>query len=200
MGPHIKNTPLTTNSGGGLGTEGACPHPHSRSQTRERGHTETLHYYQQLPPKGLSRGRLGLPYTRHQPGGRCTLAPPSANPENVEPEAGGNKTADKWAIETFIAARSDSTVTNLLAQGASEVSSCQQECFSLEPPDNLAHFFSLTEHFSASFTNAWNWRGKRWEHSLHQSLAEHMAGQQDTQRECGSKESPSNYLSHPTQL
>ncbi|MPC64779.1 hypothetical protein E2C01_058900 [Portunus trituberculatus] len=69
---------------------------------------------------------------------------------------GGNKTADNWPIEAFIAARSASTVTNLLAQGASEASSCQQERFSLEPPDDLACFFSLAERFSASFTYTWN--------------------------------------------
>ncbi|MPC97410.1 hypothetical protein E2C01_092725 [Portunus trituberculatus] len=36
-----KLTPPTTNSGAGLGTEGACLLTHSQSQTRERGHTET---------------------------------------------------------------------------------------------------------------------------------------------------------------
>ncbi|MPC57840.1 hypothetical protein E2C01_051829 [Portunus trituberculatus] len=89
--------------------------------------------------------------------------------------------------------------TNLLAQGASKAGSCQRERFSLKPPD-LARLFSLAEHFSATFTYAWNWRRERWEHSLHRSSAEHMAGRQDTQRECGSKASPRKHLLHPTQL
>ncbi|MPC18793.1 hypothetical protein E2C01_011687 [Portunus trituberculatus] len=53
-------------------------------------------------------------------GGRCTLAPTSANPETTEPEARANKTTDNWPIEAFRAVRSASTVTNLLAQGVSE--------------------------------------------------------------------------------
>ncbi|MPC55719.1 hypothetical protein E2C01_049663 [Portunus trituberculatus] len=107
---------------------GSLPPTHSRSQTREK---------------------LGPPYTNL--GGGRTLAPPSANPENVEPEARGNKTTDNWPTEAFIAARSASTATNLLAQGASETGSCWRERFALEQPDDLVRFFSLAERFSASF-------------------------------------------------
>ncbi|MPC49936.1 hypothetical protein E2C01_043750 [Portunus trituberculatus] len=113
---------------------------------------------------------------------------------------GATRSLTTEAIEAFIVARSDSTVTNLLAQGVSEPGSCQRERFSLEPPGSLVCFFSLAERFSASFTYAWNWRRDRWENSLHWSLAKHMAGRQDIQRECGSKASPGNHLLHPAQL
>ncbi|MPC29425.1 hypothetical protein E2C01_022655 [Portunus trituberculatus] len=195
-----KLTPPTANSRAGLETEGDCLPP---TPGAKPGRGDTLRLTPLQPAatlQGLSRGGNRGPFTPSTNlGGGRTLAPPSANPENVELEARGNKTADNWAIEAFIVARSDSTATNLLAQGASEASFCRREHFSLEPPDDFAHF-SLAERFSASFTNTWNLRRERWEHSLHQSSAEHMAGQQDTQWECGSKALPGNHLLHPTHL
>ncbi|MPC41478.1 hypothetical protein E2C01_035071 [Portunus trituberculatus] len=154
-----KLTLLTTNSGAGLRTEGPCP-PLTPGAKPGRG--DTLRLAPLLPEATTKepepRGDRGSSTSGTNLGEGRTLAPPSANPENAEPEARGNKTADNWPIETFIAARSDSTATNLLAQGASEAGSSRRECFSLEPPYDLAHFFSLAECFSASFTYAWNWR------------------------------------------
>ncbi|MPC69233.1 hypothetical protein E2C01_063450 [Portunus trituberculatus] len=162
----------------------------------------------QLQVRTWNRGSLSPLTPGAKPGRRDTLrlAPllPAATTEGPEPggdqgpltqgtNLGGGRTLAPPA-------RSDSTATNLLAQWASEAGSYQQECFSLELPDDLARFFSLAECFSASFTNAWNWRRERWEHSLHQSAAKHMVGRQDTQQECGSKASPGNHFLHPTQL
>ncbi|MPC48384.1 hypothetical protein E2C01_042155 [Portunus trituberculatus] len=126
-----KLTPQTANSGAGLRTEGACP-PLTPGAKPGRGDIPRLTPL--LPAATTEGSELGGDWCTTTPctnlRGRRILALPSANPENAEPEARGSKTADNWPIEAFIAARSASTATNLLAEEASEASSCRRECFS----------------------------------------------------------------------
>ncbi|MPC46073.1 hypothetical protein E2C01_039782 [Portunus trituberculatus] len=90
-----KLIPPTTNSGAGLGTEGACP-PLTPGAKPGRG--DTLRLAPLLPAATTEGPELGGERDPPTPGTNVgcglTLAPLSANSENAEPEARADKTAD----------------------------------------------------------------------------------------------------------
>ncbi|MPC25030.1 hypothetical protein E2C01_018127 [Portunus trituberculatus] len=163
---HVLTPPSPENSVEGPGAAGEGT-PLVTSGGAEHGAARNL-----TPPTTNSRAALGRegvcpPFTpRAKPGREETLrlAPllPAATTEGPEPKGdwGPLHPASTWGAGTHSlcrpqilktrnqrqgATRPLTTATNLLAQGASEAGSCWQERFSLEPPDDLARFFSLAQ-------------------------------------------------------
>ncbi|MPC66994.1 hypothetical protein E2C01_061155 [Portunus trituberculatus] len=154
-----KLIPPTANSGAGLGTEGAYPPP-TLTPRAKPGRRDTLRLAPLLSAATTKGSKLGgdpgpLKPSTNLGGGR-TLTPPSTNPENAEPEAGGNKTADNWPTEAFIAARSDYSWPNGPQKPAPAGENTSHWNLQI-----LSPLLLFTEHFSTSFTNAWNWRRER---------------------------------------